>query len=188
MQPIIVSGSNEIFTTGSHLAFFGRSNVGKSSTINALLNSKSAARVSGTPGKTITFNFFDISGGNRSRFLVDLPGYGYAKHGEQFREKLRRRLLWYVSDSGAEIEKICLILDAKAGLTEIDKSAVDLANQSGIPLVVLVNKIDRLNQKQLSALRKDIESNPELENANVFYYSAKTGKGINKITQFLNLI
>ena len=96
----IVSGSNEIFSDGRHLAFFGRSNVGKSSTINALLNNKNAAKTSGTPGKTITFNFFDISTTDteEKRYLVDLPGYGYAKHGEKFREKLRRRLIWYLTD------------------------------------------------------------------------------------------
>lgn len=187
MQPIVVSGSDSIFTTGTHLAFFGRSNVGKSSTINALLGTKTA-KVSSTPGKTITFNFYDISEGEQQRFLVDLPGYGYARHGEQFREKLRRRLIWYLTDSGADIEKFCLVIDAKAGLTELDHSAIDLARQTDQDLVILVNKIDRLNQKNLAALRKELIKETEgLDNVQIFYYSAKTKKGIDKVKSALEL-
>ena len=187
MQPIIVSGTNDIFTQGSHLAFFGRSNVGKSSTINALLNNKNAAKTSAKPGKTITFNFFDLTDGKQERFLVDLPGYGYARYGEQFREKLRRRLIWYVTESGADIENFCLVLDAKAGLTEIDRSAIDLAVQTDIPLVVLVNKTDKLNQKQLSQISCALENEPELKKAAIFYYSAKTGRGVKTIRDYLEL-
>jgi GTP-binding protein len=188
MHPTIVSGSDPIFNDGLHVAFFGRSNVGKSSTINRLLNNKKAAKVSTTPGKTVTFNFYNISADDDTRYLVDLPGYGYAKHGRAFREKLRRRLIWYINESGARIEKFCLVLDAKAGLTDIDRSAIDLASQASIEICLLVNKIDRLNQKQLSALKREIEHEPKLDLIKILYYSAKTGKGIDPIKEYLQLI
>jgi len=190
----IVSGSDEIFNQGKHLAFFGRSNVGKSSTINALLNNKAAAKTSKTPGKTVTFNFFDITpkeseADSGLRYLVDLPGYGYARHGEKFREKLRRRLIWYLNESEADIEFFCLVLDAKAGLTDIDRSALDLAEQAGLPVIVLVNKVDKLNQKDLSTLQKELKREllPYPVVYRVMYYSAKTKKGVNEIKQLLQL-
>jgi len=190
MHPIIVSGSNPIFQQGNHLAFFGRSNVGKSSTINALLNNKSAAKTSRTPGKTITFNFFDISNDSSDlRYLVDLPGYGYARHGESFREKLRRRLIWYLSDSGATIDYFCLVLDAKAGITEVDEGALDLAKQHSIPVILLVNKVDRLNQKDRSKLERELKQYLLDNNLDIptIYYSAKTKKGIDKLRDKLGL-
>lgn len=189
MQPIIVSGTDKIFTKGQHVAFFGRSNVGKSSTINAVLQNKSAAKVSTTPGKTITFNFFDISTGDDQRYLVDLPGYGYARYGANFREKLRRRLIWYLTESGSTVERFCLVLDAKAGLTEIDKSALLLARESQTPVVVLVNKIDKLNQKSLSHLQKELttELSDYTNVRKVLYYAAKTGQNVNKVQEFLQI-
>lgn len=178
--PRVVSGSDPIFNVGKHIAFFGRSNVGKSSTINALLGSKSA-KSSNKPGKTITFNFYEYRDGY---FLVDLPGYGFARHGEQFREKLRRRLLWYVGNSVEQIDRFCLVLDAKAGLTEIDQSALDLAVTHNLSTAVLVNKTDKLNQKQHSQLEKDLRQ--ILGNdQEIYFYSAITGKGVEKLKQLL---
>ena len=186
IEPIVVAGSNPIFKSGRHLAFFGRSNVGKSSTINALLGSRSA-KSSTKPGKTITFNFYEYEEG---KYLVDLPGYGFARHGEAFREKLRRRLLWYVEEAIGQIDKFIIVLDAKAGLTDLDQSALDLAKINNLDVIVLVNKTDKLNQSERSKLKKLIEDQiygQVKQSIPILFYSAKTGRGVAEVVKVLGM-
>jgi GTP-binding protein len=107
-------------------AFVGRSNVGKSSVINALLGMKAMAKSSSTPGKTKEINFFlaDFSNGEKLSggfFLVDLPGYGYAKVSDKEKEKLVKLILWYLLQSGAALALVFLIIDANVGLTNKDE-------------------------------------------------------------------
>jgi GTP-binding protein len=166
------------------VAFVGRSNVGKSSTINKLLG-KQVARPSGTPGKTQEINFFRV---NEALFFVDLPGYGYAKTSVAFAEKLRKRILWFLSE--AKLFQLVLIIDPKAGITKLDEDLLEIVKGEDIPLVVVVNKIDKLNQKEKSAALKNIYvrlGNVGFENAQVFSFSARTGQGREKILEFLIL-
>lgn len=128
-------------------AFVGRSNVGKSSMINKLLNRKSLARVSSSPGKTITINFYNI---DDTIFLVDLPGYGYAKRakrdieswGEMIDDYLYRR---------AQLRKIMLLVDSRHAPTEDDKMMLEWikAAQPEEGAIVIATKTDKLSKKEL---------------------------------------
>src|SRR3990167_3085191 len=108
-----ITGTDDILYDGiPQIAFVGRSNVGKSSVINSLVNQKELVRVGKKPGKTTEINFFLI---NNKFYFVDLPGYGYAKLSPAEREKARKRMLWYLTESEAR-PLVVLILDIKAGL------------------------------------------------------------------------
>lgn len=128
-----------------HVAFIGRSNVGKSSSINALLGRNKLVKSSGTPGKTKEINFFLV---NKELFFVDLPGYGYAKLGKQDRDQLRKLINWYLFDSGVENRTVVVVIDIKAGITEHDDEVIETMTNAGMSFIILANKIDKLNQKE----------------------------------------
>lgn len=134
-------------------AFVGRSNVGKSSTLNALLGKAGLARASATPGKTIAINFFLV---DDRYYVVDLPGYGYARMAGKGAEKMRQHIIWYLSGGEARPQKVVLVLDAKVGITDFDRELIDICAKEGHPLVVLANKWDRLNQKERHAAGKQL--------------------------------
>lgn len=162
-----------------HIAFIGRSNVGKSSTLNVLLERKNLVKVGRTPGKTKEINFFDVKTDEEHyAYFVDLPGYGYAKISKTDRKKLENMINWYVSHPMSDNKLIVLIIDSKAGLTDFDKEMINLVNESNKELLLAVNKIDKLNQKGLNQLKKDIkEIIPNAETGkNIFYYSAMKNK------------
>ena len=167
-----------------HIAFFGRSNAGKSSVINSLTNRRNLVKVSKMPGKTLEANFFRI---NQTFYLIDFPGYGYAKHSINNRNKLVKRIFWYVKHSNARPKAVFLITDAKVGLTILDREMIQVLKESGYPIVIVANKIDKLNkaaaEKQLFLVKKEVQDIP------VLAYSAKTNEGkeelIQKITEFI---
>ncbi|MFA6414749.1 MAG: ribosome biogenesis GTP-binding protein YihA/YsxC [Candidatus Paceibacterota bacterium] len=145
-----IVGTDTIVTDGvPQIAFVGRSNVGKSSIINALVNRKDLVKVSKEPGKTTEINFFSINRG--ACYFVDLPGYGYAKKSPKEKEKIEKLILWYLMYSGARPQCVALILDVKAGLTDFDKEMLRVLREKGHPVVIIANKIDKVNQKELSA-------------------------------------
>lgn len=129
------------------VAFAGRSNVGKSSTLNAVLGTR-IARTSATPGKTQEINFYDVGGRG---YFVDLPGYGYANMPVQNAEKIRKRIIWYLSSGEARPALLVLVLDAKVGVTAYDRELITLAQGEGHPLLIIANKIDKLNQRERGA-------------------------------------
>lgn len=160
-------------------AFVGRSNVGKSSSINALLEKQGLARASATPGKTIAINFFLI---DDRYYVVDLPGYGYARMGGKGAEKMRQHIVWYLSGGEAHPKKVVLVLDAAVGLTDFDRELLAMCGAEGHPVVILLNKWDRLNQKERHAIGKRIETalyelDPEHPYC-VIPFSAERGIGI----------
>lgn len=128
----------------TEIVFCGRSNVGKSSLINKLCNRKSLARVSGTPGKTTTINFFRLSDDFQ---LVDLPGYGYAKRSQQ--EKKRwAALMEHYFGSGRNIGLVLLLLDSRHAPSADDKTMLDFLENTGQDVVVVLTKTDKLNKTQ----------------------------------------
>ncbi|MEN8252049.1 MAG: ribosome biogenesis GTP-binding protein YihA/YsxC [Patescibacteria group bacterium] len=175
----VVGSHNLIVDEMPQVAFVGRSNVGKSSVINKLVGQKKLVRSSSTPGKTQQINFFLI---NEDTYFVDLPGYGYAKLGQKYREKLRKLILWYFISGEASVTKVVLIVDAKAGLREFDREMIDVLRQHGHSVVILANKIDKLNQKNLhksmTSMREELG-----DDATILPFSAKTGKGKDKVLQ-----
>lgn len=173
----VVGSHNLVVDEKPQVAFVGRSNVGKSSVINMLVNQKSLVKSSSTPGKTREINFFII---DEKFYFVDLPGYGFAKASQKAREKLRKLILWYFISGEAPITLACLIVDAKAGLRDFDQEMVAVLNEYKIPFLVIANKIDNLNQKEL--FKSLSETQKEIgENAMVFPISARTKKGKEKL-------
>ncbi|MCK4635598.1 MAG: YihA family ribosome biogenesis GTP-binding protein [Candidatus Moranbacteria bacterium] len=173
----VVGSHNLLVDEKPHIAFIGRSNVGKSSVINMLVNQRKLVKSSSTPGKTQQINFFLI---DECCYFVDLPGYGYAKISRKRREKLRKLILWYFVSGEAPIGKACLIVDAKAGLRDFDREMMGVLTEYDIPFVVIANKIDKLNQKNLH--RSLVSIQEEIGDwVEVFPISAKSGNGKEKL-------
>ncbi len=140
------------------IALSGRSNVGKSSLINTLLGRKSLARVSSAPGKTITVNFYEI---DKKIFLVDLPGYGFAKRPKEDQIKWQNLTDGYFTKNPNidRLAAVAQLVDSRIGLTQDDVAMVDYLNQVGIPYFIIATKVDKLNaterRENLAAIAND---------------------------------
>lgn len=129
---------------GAEVAFAGRSNVGKSSAINAITRQRGLARTSKTPGRTQQIVFFELGGGAR---LVDLPGYGYAKVPEKIREKWGRYIERYLTTREA-LRGLILLMDARHPRTELDRHMLDWCEPGGLSVHILLTKVDKLSRNQ----------------------------------------
>ncbi len=159
------------------IAFSGRSNVGKSSIINTLTGRKSLARVSGAPGKTITINFYDI---DRKLFLVDLPGYGFAKRAPA--DKLQWSQLtdgYFTSNKNIDLLRLVVqLIDSRVGPTRDDRDMLSFLRQAEIPHIVVATKIDKLNTTERNAFIQKIQSDPDVADAGcIILTSAQNGVG-----------
>lgn len=173
----VIGSHNLLVDEKPQVSFIGRSNVGKSSVINMLVGQKSLVRSSSSPGKTQEINFFSI---NENMYFVDLPGYGYAKMGVKYREKLRKLILWYFISGEAPVSLAVLIVDAKAGLRKFDREMIAVLSEYKHPFMIVANKIDKLNQKELHCSLTEIMSEIG-ENTVVIPFSARTGRGKDKV-------
>jgi len=130
------------------VAFAGRSNVGKSSLINALTGRRMLARTSHTPGRTRQINFFDLDG---RLMLVDLPGYGYADAPKteirRWTDLLRHYLLWRAS-----LRRVCLLVDARHGLKEADRPTMNMLDESGVSYQLVLTKADKLRAHEMASI------------------------------------
>ena len=155
------------------IAFAGKSNVGKSSVINRILNRKNFARVGEKPGKTIHVNYFTI---DRKCYFVDLPGYGYAKVSQAEKDRWCRLMEDYFAAS--RIDLGLLIVDARHAPTNNDITMANWFLESGCPFVVVANKLDKLKkseiQPNLATIREDLELPEECP---VIPFSAEKGTG-----------
>ena len=127
------------------IAFAGKSNVGKSSLINALMNRKSFARISATPGKTQTINFYNI---NDALYLVDLPGYGYAKVSQQEKEKWGKMIERYLHSS-KQLRAVFLLIDIRHEPSANDKMMYDWGVSQGYTPIIIATKQDKLKRSQI---------------------------------------
>ena len=130
----------------------GRSNVGKSSLINSLFNRKNLAKTSSTPGKTRSINYYEV---DRKFFLVDLPGFGYAKISKQERYYWASLIEKYLTESG-NISLAFHLIDSRHKPTELDIKLHDLLEYYGLSYNIILTKIDKLNQSQLAKAKRDI--------------------------------
>ena len=139
--------------TKPEIAFAGKSNVGKSSLINALMNRKSYARISATPGKTQTLNFYNI---NEELYLVDLPGYGYAKVSEKEKERWGKMIERYLHQS-KQLKAVFLLIDIRHDPSGNDKMMYQWIVDQGYQPIIIATKLDKIKrsqtQKQLKAIR-----------------------------------
>jgi len=137
------------------VAFSGRSNVGKSSLINTLLQRKSLARVSGTPGKTVTVNFYNV---DSKLLLVDLPGYGFAKR--TFEEKKKWSALtdaYFTGNNNIDLLRcVVQLIDGKVGPTADDVQMLDYLTEAELPFIIVYTKVDKLNATQKKALKESM--------------------------------
>ena len=164
----------------------GRSNVGKSSCINSLFNRKDLARISATPGKTRSINYYNI---DEVFYLIDLPGYGYSKTSKKERENWAKLILDFISKS-ENIKLAIHLIDSRHAPTELDIKLNEFLNFARIPYIVLLSKADKLNQSDYKRSEKNLKSIfPELIlNENLFFYSAKKGRGKKEVLRrFSNL-
>ena len=168
-----IKGTDKILYDGKlQVAFVGRSNVGKSSLINSLVNRKNLARSSSQPGKTIRLDFFLI---NNTLYFVDLPGYGFAKFSQGKHEDIRKMMLWYLEYSEVKRRKVVLIIDAVVGLTEFDQQMIEVLKKHAIEFIIAVNKVDKLKAGEREQQFKNIQE--ECKGISVIPYSAKTKEG-----------
>lgn len=168
-----ITGTDPLLYDGKfQVAFMGRSNVGKSSLINSLVPQRSLARTSRSPGKTLRMDFFLV---NNQFYFVDFPGYGFAKVPGKMHDKLRKMILWYLMYSEVKNRLVILIIDIKIGLTEYDKTILDILNEMRISYLLIANKSDKLKkqerEKQLKITQQDAG------NAEIIIYSTKENYG-----------
>lgn len=158
-----------------HIAFVGRSNVGKSSLLNDLAGTKGLAKVSSTPGRTQMVNLFDVE--NRF-FLVDLPGYGYAKASKAARDRygdLVRDYLWQAQ----QLRLVVLVIDSRIGPTDLDKDMMNYLESGKIAFLIIANKIDKLSRSESINLVRMLRS--EHPNATILPHSSITHEGKGEI-------
>lgn len=168
------------------IAFAGRSNAGKSSVLNRLTGSRQTAKVSKTPGRTQQLNVFDVRGGGR---LVDLPGYGFAKAGRAAQAAWQRNVNDYLSHRECLVA-VVLVMDIRHPLSNFDQELVDWAQASDMPLLVLLNKADKLKHGQRQQTWRAVRSAlADHSLAEVVVFSAQSGLGcdqvVNRIERWL---
>ncbi len=174
-------GTDTIFEDGKpQIVFIGRSNVGKSSVINSLVNQKNLARTSSFPGRTQQINIFLI---NKAFYLIDLPGYGFADVPKEVRDQLQKMINWYLFNSNYRFKKVILIVDAKVGPTKDDMLMFESLQEAKKDIIIVANKIDKIKKseyvKQIQRL-KDI-----FETHKVIPYSAENKKGVGELSSEL---
>ena len=165
------------------VAFAGKSNVGKSSLINALMNRKSLARTSSQPGKTQTINYYNV---NKEIYFVDLPGYGYAKVSKTEKEKWGKMIERYLHSSKM-LKVVFLLVDIRHDPSANDRQMYEWILSQGFEPVIIATKLDKINraqvQKQIKAIKNGLEV---VEGTLIFPYSALTKQGREEIYDYID--
>ena len=159
------------------IAFSGRSNVGKSSLINSLLGRKSLARVSASPGKTITINFYDV---DKKLFLVDLPGYGFAKRAPADKEQWSALTDGYFTKNpNVDLLKLVIqLVDSRIGPTADDEMMLSFLREAQIPFLVVATKSDKLNATERKKSEELLRNHPDIPaDTPIIFYSALKNEG-----------
>lgn len=165
------------------VAFAGKSNVGKSSLINALMNRKSLARTSSQPGKTQTINFYNV---NDSIYFVDLPGYGYAQANEHVKAQWGRMIENYLYQS-KQLKAVFLLIDIRHKPSENDCIMYDWIRSHGFQPIIIATKQDKINRSQLQKQLKLIRETLQVEKDTVIIpFSAATKQGREEIYEIID--
>ena len=167
----------------NEVAFAGKSNVGKSSMINALLNRKSLARTSAQPGKTQTINFYNI---NDAMYLVDLPGYGYAKVSETEKQKWGQMIENYLHTS-KQLKVVFLLIDIRHAPSANDKTMYEWILYQGYEPIIIATKLDKLKRSQVQKQVKILREGLGLKKESILIpFSAETKQGREEIWQIMD--
>lgn len=168
--------------TRPEIAFAGKSNVGKSSLINALMNRKSYARISATPGKTQTINFYNI---NEELYLVDLPGYGYAKVSEQEKEKWGQLIERYLHGS-SQLKAVFLLVDIRHEPSANDKMMYEWVVSQGNHPIIIATKLDKIKRSQVDKHLKMLRTGLSLvPGTKIIPFSSMTKQGRDEIWELV---
>ena len=167
------------------IAFAGKSNVGKSSLINSLMNRKNLARTSAQPGKTQTINFYNI---NEEMYLVDLPGYGYAKVSEAEKVKWGQLIERYLHNS-KQLKAVFLLIDIRHEPSGNDKIMYDWILRQGYKPIIIATKLDKINRSQVQKQLKLIRETLQVEKGTIMIpYSAQTKQGRDEIYEIIDKV
>lgn len=160
------------------ICFSGRSNVGKSTLINKILNRKSLARVSATPGKTVTINFFELDG----IYLADLPGYGYAKVSKGEKRSWGDLIGGYLADGRRQLALVIQLVDMRHSPSRDDVQMINYLIDNELPFIIVLTKADKLKKTQreerMAAFAEEI---PCFEDITVVPFSSMTGEGVEEV-------
>lgn len=180
---IVVGITSKIPETGMmEVAFAGKSNVGKSSLINALINRKSYARISSQPGKTQTINYYNV---NDNMFLVDLPGYGYANANEAIKAKWGKMVEKYLKSSSS-LKQIFLLIDIRHDPSANDMMMYQWIISNGYRPVIVATKMDKLKRSQIDKQIKVIKTGLGMEKDDLLIpVSAQAKQNIDKIWEYI---
>lgn len=140
-------------TEMSEVAFSGRSNVGKSSIINALFNQKKLAKTSNTPGRTQQLNYFNL---NNEIHIVDLPGYGYAEAPEKTVKQWQQLIFDYLRGR-VNLKRVFLLIDSRHGLKKVDKEVMDMLDKAAVTYQIILTKIDKISEKELEKRKQELD-------------------------------
>lgn len=170
-------------TAYAEVAFAGKSNVGKSSLINALMNRKALARTSAQPGKTQTINFYNI---NDAMYLVDLPGYGYAKASEEVKAKWGKMIENYLHTS-KQLKAVVLLIDIRHDPSANDRMMYEWMVYQGFAPIIIATKLDKIKrsqiQKNVKAIREGLNVQP---GTTIIPFSAETKQGRDEIWELID--
>ena len=163
------------------VAFSGRSNVGKSSLINRLLQRRNLARTSSTPGKTQQLNYYCI---NQQLYMVDLPGYGFVSGGVGLRDELGRMTADYV-ESRPPLRAIVQLVDVRHGPTELDEQMIAWLRERERPFLIVFTKVDKLSRNKLKKRLAQVEAEGALVGLPFATFSAVSGVGCDDILEWI---
>ena len=170
-------------TDKPEVAFAGKSNVGKSSLINGLMNRKSLARTSAQPGKTQTINYYNI---NQAVYLVDLPGYGYAKVPQKEKEKWGKMIENYLHTS-RQLKGVFLLIDIRHEPSANDRQMYDWIVYQGYDPIIIATKLDKIKRSQVQKHVKMIKEGLQVKPGTpILPYSAQTKQGREEIWNFMD--
>ena len=158
----------------SEVLIVGKSNVGKSSLINALCNKKKMAFTSSKPGHTRLLNYYDI---DNAFYIVDAPGYGYAKGGLDL-DRLFAQMMESYFDNNQELKLVLILLDARRELSQDDQEIINFVKESNVSYFIVVTKYDKVNQKEKAALNKHL-ANVGFNKEQIYFTSSLNNDGLN---------
>lgn len=176
-----VVSKDKIIKTGIDFAFVGRSNVGKSSLINSLVNQKKLCKTSSLPGRTRMINYFNIN--NQFRF-VDLPGYGFAKAGKQNKEIWANIMEDYLLNTSC-LKRVFMLVDSRITPTELDLRMIKFLYYNQIPFTILATKTDKLPKTKISAYVQNCANKLGVGKDNIIPYSSETGFNKDKVLSII---
>ena len=179
---VCVDSAHKLDDAQAEVAFVGRSNVGKSSLVNALCGRRLLAKISKTPGKTRTINVFSIRYG---KWIVDLPGYGFAAVPIKEKNSWKHMIEFYLS-SRLSLKVIFVLVDAHVGATALDRQMLAWLKSVGMSYRIIVNKIDRIAQARLIEQRQSLALDLEIMPESVLWVSAKKGTGIAELRAIIS--